>query len=192
MKHLVLAAFAAAAVASPAGAASIDFTASTPGYQANPLTIGNVTFSTAGTGLYVGDFGNGSGNSICATPTGATCDGILNLDFSAAVDGLSFIYAGVDSSAASISVLLSYLGGSSAAFSFTPIASNGTIDLSAQANIIGASISTSDSAGLNYDNFTFELSGAVPEPSAWALLILGFGLVGGAMRRRATGSVAIA
>lgn len=27
-------------------------------------------------------------------------------------------------------------------------------------------------------------AGAVPEPSAWALLILGFGLVGGAMRRR--------
>ena len=36
------------------------------------------------------------------------------------------------------------------------------------------------------DNLTFSLGGGgVPEPSAWALLIIGFGLVGGAMRRRA-------
>lgn len=30
-------------------------------------------------------------------------------------------------------------------------------------------------------------AGAVPEPSAWALLIIGFGLVGGSMRRRSAG-----
>lgn len=35
------------------------------------------------------------------------------------------------------------------------------------------------------DNFsTSALTGAVPEPSTWALLILGFGAVGGALRRR--------
>lgn len=38
------------------------------------------------------------------------------------------------------------------------------------------------------DNIRFEVRainmGAVPEPSVWAMLILGFGLVGGAMRRR--------
>lgn len=38
------------------------------------------------------------------------------------------------------------------------------------------------------DNIRFEVRklnmGAVPEPSTWAMLILGFGLVGGAMRRR--------
>lgn len=34
--------------------------------------------------------------------------------------------------------------------------------------------------------------GAVPEPSTWALLILGFGLVGGSMRRRATAKLAFA
>lgn len=32
--------------------------------------------------------------------------------------------------------------------------------------------------------------GGVPEPSAWALLILGFGLVGGAMRRRGSARIA--
>jgi len=31
-----------------------------------------------------------------------------------------------------------------------------------------------------------DISGAVPEPAAWTLMIAGFGLVGGALRRRAT------
>lgn len=35
-------------------------------------------------------------------------------------------------------------------------------------------------------------SGAVPEPSAWALMIAGFGMVGGAMRRRPSATRAIA
>lgn len=39
------------------------------------------------------------------------------------------------------------------------------------------------------DNLTFSLSGgggAVPEPTSWALMIAGFGLAGGALRRRTT------
>lgn len=35
-------------------------------------------------------------------------------------------------------------------------------------------------------------AGAVPEPATWAMLILGFGAVGGAMRRRAKAKVAYA
>ena len=30
----------------------------------------------------------------------------------------------------------------------------------------------------------FNLSGAVPEPASWALMIIGFGMIGGALRRR--------
>jgi hypothetical protein len=40
------------------------------------------------------------------------------------------------------------------------------------------------------DNFTYhDVVTAVPEPSSWALMILGFGIVGGAMRRRSTSAV---
>ena len=36
-----------------------------------------------------------------------------------------------------------------------------------------------------FDDVTYA-SGAIPEPAAWALMLAGFGLVGGAMRRRQT------
>jgi len=42
-----------------------------------------------------------------------------------------------------------------------------------------------DGGGLLIDNVQYSiLSGAVPEPATWAMMITGFGLVGGAMRRR--------
>jgi hypothetical protein len=37
----------------------------------------------------------------------------------------------------------------------------------------------------NFGEIAFAVDSAVPEPSTWAMLLLGFGLVGGAMRRRA-------
>lgn len=45
---------------------------------------------------------------------------------------------------------------------------------------------------VNNQRQVFLAAAGVPEPSAWALLILGFGLVGGAMRGRRRGAVAIA
>lgn len=53
-----------------------------------------------------------------------------------------------------------------------------------------ASAFVNDNAvGSSYTNYAFiddGLTGAVPEPASWALLIVGFGLTGAAMRRRAT------
>jgi hypothetical protein len=43
--------------------------------------------------------------------------------------------------------------------------------------------------GLAIDNFTFDdniQSNFVPEPATWAMMIAGFGMVGGALRRRRT------
>lgn len=39
--------------------------------------------------------------------------------------------------------------------------------------------------GVFFDDFTFDNGAAVPEPATWAMLVLGFGLAGGMMRRRA-------
>ncbi|MFW2829086.1 PEPxxWA-CTERM sorting domain-containing protein [Sphingomonas sp. ID0503] len=40
-------------------------------------------------------------------------------------------------------------------------------------------------AGLDFASLTINANPAVPEPASWAMMIAGFGLVGGAMRRRA-------
>lgn len=60
--------------------------------------------------------------------------------------------------------------------------------LAGNAWIIAATSSNPDSLpdGFKIASVTFNPVGAVPEPSTWALLILGFGLIGGAMRRRKT------
>ena len=42
---------------------------------------------------------------------------------------------------------------------------------------------SSDNIGILIDNVSLDI-GSVPEPASWALMIAGFGLVGGAMRRR--------
>lgn len=40
--------------------------------------------------------------------------------------------------------------------------------------------------GANADTITVQIGSAVPEPATWAMMTLGFGLVGSAMRRRST------
>lgn len=47
------------------------------------------------------------------------------------------------------------------------------------------SISSTGTFGVDAILDNLSVSGAVPEPATWALMIMGFGAVGGAMRRRA-------
>ena len=48
-------------------------------------------------------------------------------------------------------------------------------------------VSGTSGAGATYSGtINYRLTGAVPEPATWALMILGFGAVGAAMRRRKT------
>jgi hypothetical protein len=55
------------------------------------------------------------------------------------------------------------------------------------AGSLTANVSTSsnDNVGPILDNFSLTIA-AVPEPATWGFMILGFGLVGGALRRRRT------
>jgi hypothetical protein len=183
-KILAAVAFASA---SPSLAATVDFTGHPTGFQTNPFSVGSVTFGTPGSGMFVFDYGSGTGNTICATQTGSFCDARLDVSFASAVTGFSFLYAGLDVPSSSIGVVLNFTGGGSTALSFTPLANNSVIDLTSYTNVVSASITTTDTAGLIYDNFTFLETGAVPEPATWAMLILGFGVLGNAMRRRSRG-----
>jgi PEP-CTERM motif len=70
---------------------------------------------------------------------------------------------------------LSGVLGNTTAFTRQVVAFNG---LGRSVTIVGASSS------LGFDDFTFTLAGGVPEPSTWIMMGVGFGLIGGAMRRR--------
>jgi hypothetical protein len=49
---------------------------------------------------------------------------------------------------------------------------------------MGAPVTTSSSGTLRADNFRVTVNGAVPEPATWAMLVVGFGMIGGALRMR--------
>lgn len=55
------------------------------------------------------------------------------------------------------------------------------------------SLGTAIAETYHLDDLTFGVSaGAVPEPATWAMMIGGFGLIGGAMRRRSAAKVSFA
>ena len=57
-------------------------------------------------------------------------------------------------------------------------------------NVVNLAQSSGNPTGLRVE-FLGSNVAAVPEPATWALFILGFGLVGGVMRRRTTASMAL-
>lgn len=63
-----------------------------------------------------------------------------------------------------------------------------TYRVTSGALLSGATFASSGGNSFEFDN----LSAAVPEPAAWGMMILGFGLVGGSLRRRQTSKVAFA
>lgn len=66
-------------------------------------------------------------------------------------------------------------GGGGAFFGFTTTGAVNSIAFQARSDIIG------------FDDIRFDfVNAAVPEPATWAMMIGGFGLVGGAMRRRSS------
>jgi len=52
-----------------------------------------------------------------------------------------------------------------------------------------ASAYVADNAGSDNVNYAFRLQGSVPEPASWALMLGGFGAIGGAMRSRRKAAV---
>jgi hypothetical protein len=149
------------------------------------------------------DVGNLNGAGQFSGPDSIYANGASGEYFTSFGDDLvSTIQAAIGSAFSNYNnVTLQVLGAEGVAVSFTPNTFTGTYDRSVDRNFGFDLTFTGLTAGLH--NFTInalvdggivasssqsinvlDLGGAVPEPASWAMMIAGFGLVGGAMRRR--------
>ena len=204
MNKLLLAAAGAALVAStPAMAAQVFFAdfENVPGAPG----AGGYTIVTTADG-FTGSNGIELQNNVAGSPAPnggnvfVELDTSGNTDMSRAIGAgsyvLSFLYSprpgvGADSNGLSVQVggseifAAALAGGSNTAFQTYTV--NFTAAAPTTLSFVGTG--TSDGVGAYVDNISLT---SVPEPATWALMIAGFGLVGGAMRRRAAAGVRFA
>ena len=189
----LLAVSAAISLVAPAQADVINFDALAEGDVVTTQFSG-VTFSSQ-TGLQIlvtaqaGAFGTSLPNFICTGAESISCLGAVYVDFASAVSGLTFLAVG-DDNRGDIGDVRVFAGalllGTVDIFGdANPYGPPQLVDLSAFLGVTRIEIANTDAFGLGFDDFSFDASdGAVPEPSTWAMMLLGFGAVGYGMRRR--------
>lgn len=186
-----LACFLAVASAGSASAATINFDSVASGTvitnQFAPATFSSIAGSQILTTAQ--NLGSTLPNFICSGRGGAiNCTDAVFVDFSIAVSNLKFVVVGDNNNglAGAISIfngatLLGTQNMIGDGNSGTPF----SVDLSGFGSLTRIELTTIDVAGLGYDDFTFDVgAGAVPEPTTWAMMLAGFGAIGGMLRRR--------
>ncbi|MEP6786540.1 MAG: PEPxxWA-CTERM sorting domain-containing protein [Sphingomonadales bacterium] len=189
-KHIAI--LAAAALSIPASATVINFDS-----LANGAVVTNqfapATFSSiAGSQVLITSqsLGSSTPNFICSGRGGSiNCTDPVFVAFASAVTNLSFTAVG-DNVSGINGVVSVYNGatllGTTNIFGDNVFLTPYNVNLASYGAITRIEITTTDPAGLGYDDFTFDVSnnGGVPEPATWAMMLAGFGVVGAAMRRR--------
>jgi PEP-CTERM motif len=182
-----------AANAALAGGTQIDFSSFANGSYASVNQNGATISGTGGQFRISDDFGNlfNSTGRHLDNNQGSTL--ALEFLFADAVSAFAFNLGAHDSSW----TLKSYAGANLLeTYTFAPtFASNaGQYYGLSGSGITRATLEVSSFDYVLLDNLTFALdeAGAVPEPATWAMMLVGFGMVGGAMRRRAKISVGYA
>ena len=168
--------------------ASAALVAATPAFAGTTVNVANDSFTGIGATISTnydqieltgnsfvasgpGTYTIGSANFLVGftgSNSGGTSNGFLTAH--ALVDGVSTAFDIAYSITVGNTVDSIILGGNAVQFG----------NYSGTLNTLQLSSSGSPVAG----NLTADLAAAVPEPAAWALMIVGFGLVGGAMRSR--------
>lgn len=199
MKKLLLTAICLCAASAAQATTVIDFESYADPSYFSKLTDSGATF--LGVPTYAGDpnaadlfaisaFGQSSWGTngpkiLCPHTVTLYCGGDFQVTFAAPVDNLSFKFTG-ESTTAAITVQ-AYLNG--ALVGTSSVAGDGNpftaqlVDLSGLGFIDKILITRPVNAttGVGYDDFRFD---ALPEPSTWAMMLLGFGAIGIALRRR--------
>ena len=183
---------ALALVSAPAAAAqTVDFEASPLGLNPNPLTIGGATFTTTGGFNRLATFNS---TTLCASTSSsnsANCSLPLEVLFAGNASTISFnfvanntISIGSDIGDVSIFSGVAFLGIVDVLVLDGSAFTNDAVSLTGFSNVTRIVITSTDFGGVLYDDFTFTLNAAVPEPSTWAMMLIGFGGIGYSVRRR--------
>lgn len=148
------------------------------------------TFTAAGAttlfeiSAYGQTWGTSGAKILCPYTAANYCGGDFNVTFAGSVKNLQFYFTGDNSTAALTTqaflngVLLGTVivagDGNQSTAQLVNLSGFGAID---KLVVTGAS---ADDHGFGYDDFSFI---AVPEPSTWAMMLLGFGAIGASIRR---------
>lgn len=207
MKKFALAAAMIGAASSPALAATpFDLEGVAGGYYTSfvvtdgPLSL-TVSSATSGAFVYVDDFGSPAlvGRGVVGTNTNPL-QGFqfapVKFAFNQTIDSITFNFGDTGGDDDSDVLIQAYSAADVLLGSFTTDYVTGFgAGKSGTLNFAGATyfIASSGSADRNFNSIFWDISsvtaggtGGVPEPAAWAMMLAGFGLVGGAMRRRGT------
>lgn len=201
-KVLIGMALAALASASPASAATTvffsDFETESPTRTSGFATVNSTGVwtkqaGTAGIELQFGNTGGstaGPGNRVKVELDSNSNSGMFYTFQDAGVYTLDFLFSprpGVASLSNIVELLLdgavlgAYQGGPNATTVWSQ-KSVGPFTAQAGQKLIFRAGGTSDSLGGYLDNIKLDRVSAVPEPGTWAMMLLGFGFVGSAMR----------
>lgn len=180
--------------ASMASAATVDFEDLPVGSLGSSATIGGMTFASP-VDLFVGQYFTADGvtNALCSRSAGAPgCESDLTVTFAVPVSMFSLVVDGANTIDAEITARALLSDGSLKTIvfnGFQPFTPK-TLVFGEPQEIRSVTFSTTDPQGFSFDDFTFS-SGGVPEPASWAMLIAGFGIVGGSLRRRRPAATSI-
>lgn len=187
---LAIASLATTAQAAPVVIDFSDQTASYVDQVANPLSYPDAVFSST-KGMRVFSF-TGSvplDKGLCPHGTLA-CGGALSINFTNPVSGLAFDVLQVDDRDSVLNISgINSLGAFTRQVALTRGWNVNSLLLADLQGLTQITLDgTTDEEGVIYDNFRFETAGSlvsgVPEPAAWALMVLGFGALGSALRIR--------
>lgn len=181
---------ALALVSAPAAAQTVDFESSPLGNNPNPLTIANATFTTSGGFNVLTNFNSTALCPSTSASSSADCSALLEVLFAGNASAISFTFAannttslGSDIGDVSIFSGATLLGTVDVLVLDGSAFTNDAVSLTGFSNVTRIVITSTDFGGVVYDDFTFSLN-AVPEPSTWAMMLIGFGGIGYSMRRR--------
>jgi hypothetical protein len=194
MKRFLLAGAMALGVSLSAGLARadlIDLSILPDGLAADPLVYPDVSFTTLGGGFNV--IASGQGLCTSTSPvTAADCSDALQVDFTTPSAPISFVFfdnndqtIGDNIGNVSLFAGATHLGDVGVLVTDTSPFTPDLVSLSAFTGVTRMVVTTTDFGGVVYNDFDFTPGPSrTPEPGAWILAILGFGMAGAALRRR--------